>query len=247
MIECLRAASPVNLLRGLDLFDGVNGKLFGPSYEPLGKGSVLVAGMPPHQGEADNNPAQELVPSLTGTDLLIGHMVNEGEFFLAEFTQDWSLAHMGNLPHGFVRVLQERLVLQFFVRPRLGPAWEYYFGGHGYSNLDAYAQAARFLGDAKVRCPARAMADLVSRRGGRVYAYVLEATAQDVLPRDDDNETISERSERNATDFYRNPTHNFDAFVALGSALSGGHSVSDAVLAEARHLMRRWATFAKTG
>ncbi|KAK8762005.1 hypothetical protein V5799_026722 [Amblyomma americanum] len=242
LIECLRGAPPLNLLRDLDPFDGVNGKLFGPSYDPWGKNSVLIAGMPPFQEESGENadPSHELLPSLNGTELLIGHTANEGEFYLGEFFKDWSLAQVGKWPRGFVQIFLERLVLQFFARPRLGPAWRLYFGGGGYSSADRYVQASEFLADAKVACPSGVMADLVSRRGGVVYRYVLEAFASDLLPQGDANETehfVEER--RNRTDFYHNPTHYFDAFMALGGALASAAKLPEKVVAQGRHVMRR--------
>lgn len=250
MIECLRSAPPSNLLHDLDPFDGVNGKLFGPSYEPWGKSSVLVAGMPPfkEEGGEKGDPSQELLPSLNGTELLIGHTTNEGEFYLSELFKDWSLAQVGKWPRGFVQVFLERLVLQFFARPRLGPAWRLYFSGSGYSNADRYVQASTFLADAKVSCPSGVMADLVNRRGGVVYRYVLEAFASDLLPESDTNETENVVDERRSrTDIYHNPTHYFDAFMSLGAALAGTTKLPEKVLEQSRQLMRRWATFAKTG
>ncbi|KAL3196562.1 hypothetical protein MRX96_015427 [Rhipicephalus microplus] len=200
MIECLRAALPFTLLHEVESFDGVNEKQFGPVYEPWGKESVLVAGMPvaAAEGPGKMDPAQDLLPPMNGTQLMIGHTANEGEYYLARFFKDWSLAQIGHWPRGFVRIFAERLVLHFFTRPSLGPAWWLYFSGSGYSNVDRYAQAADFLGDAKVVCPSGVMADLVTRRGG-----------------------------------HRVP--------ALGNKLP------EKVLTRSRLLMKRWATFAKTG
>ncbi|XP_065282355.1 acetylcholinesterase-like [Dermacentor albipictus] len=251
LIECLRAASPFTLLHDLEAFDGVNGKQFGPVYEPWGKGSVLVAGVPTatEEGTEKADPSRELLPALNGTQLLIGHTANEGEFYLAQFFKDWSLAQVGHWPRGFVRIFLERLVLHFFARPRLGPVWRLYFSGNGYSSADRYVQAAEFLADVKVACPSGVMADLVARRGGTVYRYVLEATASDVLPHGEANDTVRVESEQqNATsEFYRNPTHYFDALVTLGGAFGAGRRMPEKVLAQSRRLMRRWATFAKTG
>ncbi|KAH7945951.1 hypothetical protein HPB49_017808 [Dermacentor silvarum] len=247
LIECLRAASPFALLHDLEAFDGINGKQLGPMYEPWGKGSLLVAGMPTatEEGTQKADPSRELLPALNGTQLLIGHTTNEGEFYLAQFFKDWSLAQVGRWPRGFVRIFLERLVLQFFARPRLGPVWRLYFSGNGYSSADRYVQAAEFLADVKVACPSGVMADLVTRRGGTVYRYVLEATANDVLPHGEANGTArveDEQQNTTTTGFYRHPTHYFDAFVTLGGALAGDRKMPEKVLAQSRRLMRRTPT-----
>ncbi|KAH7951929.1 acetylcholinesterase [Rhipicephalus sanguineus] len=252
IIECLRAASPFALLHEVEPFDGVNEKQFGPVYEPWGKESVLVAGMPAAaaEGPGKMDPAQELLPPMNGIQLLIGHTANEGEYFLAQFFKDWSLAQVGHWPEGFVRIFAERLVLHFFTRPSLGPAWRLYFSGSGYSNVDRYAQAADFLGDAKVACPSGFMADLVTRRGGTVYRYVLRATANDVLPQSEGNDTVRVEGEHpiNSTEFYyHNPTHYFDALLTLGGAQALGQKLPKKVLTQSWNLMSRWAAFAKTG
>ncbi|KAL1445260.1 hypothetical protein MTO96_045117 [Rhipicephalus appendiculatus] len=229
MIECLRAASPFALLHEVEPFDGVNEKEFGPVYGPWGKESVLVAGMPAAaaEGTGKMDPAQGLVPPMDGIQLLIGHTANEGEYFLAQYFKDWSLSQIGRWPGGFVRIFAERLVLHFFTRPSLGPAWRLYFSGIGYSNVDRYAQAADFLGDAKVACPSGVMADL-----------------------GEGNETVRVEGDQlfNSTEFYyRNPTHYFDALLTLGGAQALREKLPEKVLNRSRHLMKRWATFAKTG
>ncbi|KAH8022809.1 hypothetical protein HPB51_005174 [Rhipicephalus microplus] len=249
MIECLRAASPFTLLHEVESFDGVNEKQFGPVYEPWGKESVLVAGMPvaAAEGPGKMDPAQDLLPPMNGTQLMIGHTANEGEYYLAWFFKDWSLAQIGHWPRGFVRIFAERLVLHFFTRPSLGPAWWLYFSGSGYSNVDRYTQTAEFLGDAKVVCPSGVMADLVTRRGGTVYRYVVRATANDVLPQGEGNDTVRVEGDQpsNSTEFYyHHPTHYFDALLTLGGAQALGNKLPEKVLTRSRLLMKRWATFA---
>lgn len=211
-----------------------------------------MAGMPAAaaEGLGKMDPAQDLLPPMNGTQLMIGHTFNEGEYYLARFFKDWSLVQIGHWPRGFVRIFAERLVLHFFTRPSLGPAWWLYFSGSGYSNVDRYAQAAEFLGDAKVVCPSGVMADLVTRRGGTVYRYVVRATANDVLPQGEGNDTVRVEGDQpsNSTEFYyRHPTHYFDALLTLGGAQALGNKLPEKVLTRSRLLMKRWATFAKTG
>ncbi|KAL3196564.1 hypothetical protein MRX96_015427 [Rhipicephalus microplus] len=210
MIECLRAALPFTLLHEVESFDGVNEKQFGPVYEPWGKESVLVAGMPvaAAEGPGKMDPAQDLLPPMNGTQLMIGHTANEGEYYLARFFKDWSLAQIGHWPRGFVRIFAERLVLHFFTRPSLGPAWWLYFSGSGYSNVDRYAQAADFLGDAK-------------------------GEGNDTVRVEDDQPS-------NSTEFYyRHPTHYFDALLTLGCAQALGNKLPEKVLTRSRLLMKR--------
>lgn len=231
--ECLRGASPLDLLEGLAKYDGVNGRLFGPFYGENMTDDLFISHFHP------DTTAGKITP-YDGWDLLIGYTVNEGEYFVKQFLDFWSLSTVNQFPKSFVRVFLERLVLNFYSRPKLGPLLERYFDTrNGTSNLDTYVQSCNFLGDVIVKCPSRAMADYVSNYGGNVFVYEL----------DFDMESIAYRNK----DLQRRPgswhgaTHYADALLSLGRVLQATTEVLDDAQLTSRRLIQKWSAFARTG
>ncbi|CAN7982334.1 unnamed protein product, partial [Ixodes hexagonus] len=235
-IQCLRKVSVVKLLDSLGDFDGVRGRMFGPSYsQNTTDDPFLVPEILDIRGDRNEDSV-----TFRKKDLLIGYSANEGEYFLARFFQGWSLASLSQFPRSFIQLFLDRLVLHYFSKPRLRKVEKFYFGGNS-SNVDTYLQAAAFLGDVNVRCPAKLMADHVSRMGGNVYMYELSYAMNAVL-------TIGEVPPLFKGSEWLGATHYADAILSMGALFGGKHERgAGQALDMSLRLMGKWAAFARSG
>ncbi|CAN8013161.1 unnamed protein product, partial [Ixodes persulcatus] len=235
-LECLRNVSVTTLLDTLGDFNGVQGRMFGPSYsQNTTDDPFFIPEILDIRGERS-----ETSITLSNKDLLIGYSVNEGEYFLNRFFQGWSLTSASRFPRSFIQIFLDRLVLHYFSMPLLNEVRKFYFDRNS-SNVDAYLQATAFLGDVNVLCPAKLMADHVSRMGGNVHMYELNYNMKALL-------TTSDAPPTSKSSDWLGATHYADAILSMG-ALFGGErqgKASDALDTSLR-LMGKWAAFARSG
>ncbi|XP_037515590.2 cholinesterase 1-like, partial [Rhipicephalus sanguineus] len=166
-MSCLRAAPAEHIVDNLDEFNGVSARPFGPIYGANDSAEDDFF-LPTAAGDSYLLPDEEGVGGpFGGKALVLGYTSNEGEYFLRQFVDQWDLESADNLPRPLVRLLLDRLVLHFFGEEQMRKLSELYFGDLLADNdsstfssaADAYLQAASFLGDVLVKCPARMMAE----------------------------------------------------------------------------------------
>ncbi|XP_064461553.1 cholinesterase 1-like [Ornithodoros turicata] len=232
LLGCLKNASSWEILSNLDDFDGIHGRVFGPSYYDLDTELYITA------INKNINKAEKEI--LMDKDILIGFTANEGEYFLRQFFSSWSLQSVNRFPRAFVTVFQERLVLQYYSQRSLGSLFEYYYDRkNGISYQDSYIQACRFLGDVLVKCPVKMMADYVSRSGGNVFVYEFDYHLSPTL------------LNTNVLNFkqWLGATHYVDVLFSLGYffRLAYTRPVDNDTLSMSRRIIQKWAVFAESG
>ncbi|XP_064461760.1 acetylcholinesterase-like [Ornithodoros turicata] len=231
-LSCLKNASSWEILSNLDDFDGIHGRIFGPSYYDLDT-ELYITAIKSNHNEAERE-------NLMDKDILIGFTANEGEYFLRQFFNSWSLQSVNRFPRAFVTVFQERLVLQYYSQRSLGSVFEYYYDRkNGISYQDSYIQACRFLGDVLVKCPVKMMADYVSRSGGNVFVYEFDYHLSPSLL----NINVNHFTQ------WRGATHYADALFSLGYffGLAYTRQVDNDTLSMSRRIIQKWAVFAESG
>ncbi|KAK8764901.1 hypothetical protein V5799_021734 [Amblyomma americanum] len=240
-MACLRFASAEHIVNSLDEFNGVHGRPFGPLY---GANMTEDDFFLPASGESLLPDEEGVGGTFGGKALLIGYAVNEGEYFLRQFIDDWDLETVDALPKPMVRMLLDRLVLHFFGAEQLAEIGRPYFGdllavnASSFSSAeDACVRAAAFLGDVLVKCPARMMADLASEGGARVYFYEFDYNLNE-LAMDDSAEVHGHWS---------GAPHYADALFMLGIFLSRQLPDNSHALATSRRMMGKLGAFARTG
>ncbi|XP_054923039.2 cholinesterase 1-like [Dermacentor andersoni] len=244
-MACLRAAAAEHIVGSLDEFNGVNARPFGPVYGANDTAEDDFF-LPTAAGDSYLLPDEEGVGgAFGGKALVIGYATNEGEYFLRQFVDQWDLESADSLPKSLVRLLLDRLLLHFFGPKQLAELRALYFGdlladndGASFSSAaDAYLQAASFLGDVLVKCPARMMAELASAGGASVYFYELDYNVNALAA--DEGAGLQGR--------WSGAPHYTDALFMLGVFL--GREVADGshILATSRRMMGKVGAFARTG
>ncbi|XP_075540058.1 cholinesterase-like [Dermacentor variabilis] len=244
-MACLRAAAAEHIVGSLDEFNGVNARPFGPVYGANDTAEDDFF-LPTAAGDSYLLPDEEGVGgAFGGKALVIGYAANEGEYFLRQFVDQWDLESADSLPKPLVRLLLDRLLLHFFGPEQLAELRALYFGdlladndGASFSSAaDAYLQAASFLGDVLVKCPARMMAELASAGGASVYFYELDYNVNALAV--DGGAGLQGR--------WSGAPHYTDALFMLGVFL--GREVADGshILATSRRMMGKVGAFARTG
>ncbi|XP_070389324.1 cholinesterase-like [Dermacentor albipictus] len=244
-MACLRAAAAEHIVGSLDEFNGVNARPFGPIYGANDTAEDDFF-LPTAAGDSYLLPDEEGVGgAFGGKALVIGYAANEGEYFLRQFVDQWDLESADSLPKPLVRLLLDRLLLHFFGPEQLAELRALYFGdlladndGASFSSAaDAYLQAASFLGDVLVKCPARMMAELASAGGASVYFYELDYNVNALAM--DEGAGLQGR--------WSGAPHYTDAIFMLGVFL--GREVADGshILATSRRMMGKVGAFARTG
>ncbi|KAL1427430.1 hypothetical protein MTO96_017388 [Rhipicephalus appendiculatus] len=244
-MACLRAATAEHIVDNLDEFNGVSARPFGPIYG-ANDSAVDDFFLPTAAGDSYLLPDEEGVGGpFGGKAMVIGYTSNEGEYFLRQFVDRWDLESADNLPKPLVRLLLDRLVIHFFGEDQLGKLRALYFGDLVADNdsssflsaADAYLQAASFLGDVLVKCPARMMAELASAGGANVYLYELDYNVNSLAL--DEGDPLRGR--------WSGAPHYTDALFMLGFFLGQDLEDGNHALATSRRMMGKLGAFARTG
>ncbi|KAH6932665.1 hypothetical protein HPB50_008539 [Hyalomma asiaticum] len=248
-MACLRAATAEHIVESLEEFDGVSARPFGPVYGANDSAEDDFF-LPTASGDSYLLPDEEGVGgAFGGKALVIGYSANEGEYFLRQFIGQWDLESADSLPRPLVRLLLDRLVLHFFGQEQLAELRTLYFGdlladndSSSFSSAaDAYLQAASFLGDVLVKCPARMMAELSSAGGASVYFYELDYNVNALAV----DEGAGLKGRWSGAPHYTDALFMLGAFLEAtvdGGMVDGGH-----VFSTSRRMMGKVGAFARTG